>query len=424
MSLSASPTLPKPFAKATHISGYLWLVFLGCWLGGIFDGMDSSLMQVVLPVALKELTHGAPAAVISQVGSWVTGIFLIGWMVGGLVFGYLGDRVGRVKAMVFSILLYSVFTGLGGLATSWPMLAGFRFLTGLGIGGELVTIATFMAEVWPEKSRAVAIGVLLTSYQMGVFFAGAIHHYLPDWRHTFFVGAVPALLALVIRLFLKESDRWLHTRAEAEAQQTAVVQPMQLFTHPVFARDVWVGALGFGGLLVGYWASLSWIPTWLDQLPGSPDQARSSATMVQGLVAMVGCGLAGPLCDTVGRRWGLVLPALGAMAASVWLFWGHPVFNGTVYWAVAALGMAIGLMQAGLYIYLPELFPTLIRSTATGVCLNAGRLVTILAVFMMATVVGALGGYGKAALTFAMAYSLVVVAMAVARETRGLPLPE
>ncbi|MDX1921077.1 MAG: MFS transporter, partial [Candidatus Caenarcaniphilales bacterium] len=147
------------------IGKYHIVVFVCCWLGGIFDGMDSTLMSVVLPSAISELIGSTDKLQVSQIGSYVGAIFLLGWTAGGVVFGYIGDKFGRVKSMIFSILLYAMFTGLSGLAQNWPQLACCRFLTGLGIGGELVSIATFLAEVWPERSRAIAVGALITSYQ-------------------------------------------------------------------------------------------------------------------------------------------------------------------------------------------------------------------------------------------------------------------
>ncbi|MCS6266201.1 MAG: MFS transporter [Vampirovibrio sp.] len=395
--------------------------------------MDSSLMHIVLPDAVGELVgKSVGTAVTSQVASWVSTVFLLGWMLGGIIFGRLGDTLGRVKAMVFSILLYSLFTGLCGFAHSWQELAAYRFLTGVGIGGELVSIATFLSEVWPKKTKAIAIGCLLTSYQVGVFLAGGLNFLLHDWRQVFFVGALPALLVLFLRLFLKESPLWIATQ-EAHAHTELllddageIIRPPSLwqsFREKDQLRSLIVGSLAFTGLLVGYWASLAWIPMWIHSLENVPPNAKSFATMVQGSVAILGCLLGGPLCDAVGRRWSIVIAGLGCFGASAWLFLGHPTaFVPSVYWASGALGFFIGLSQSSLYIYLPELFETKIRATATGTCLNLGRFATAIAVLFMGVVVQSLGGYGNAAFAFGFSYLIGTLVMFWAKETKDASL--
>ncbi|MEB3206137.1 MAG: MFS transporter [Vampirovibrionales bacterium] len=423
----------------SELSRYHLLVFIGCWLGGIFDGMDSTLMAVVLPVAVSHLSGSEDKAIISQIGSWITALFLLGWTLGGILFGWLGDRYGRVKAMAGSILLYSVFTGLAGLAQNWPELAACRFLTGLGIGGELVTIATFLTEVWPARSRAIAIGLLITSYQAGVFLAGGLHYLLHDWRITFFIGALPALLVVLIRTTLKESDRWLSVmhqprHPQPETQKTPErglhleTEPSGVFKtllQPKYRRSLWVGCLLFGALLIGYWASLSWIPTWIQSLlPFESDGSheRSLATMSQAIAAIMGCSAAGILSDRFGRKLTLAVGMLGSLVASIWMFGGTTVFSSLIYLQSAALGFFIGLVQATLYIYLPELFPTRARASGTGFCLNAGRILTSAAVLVMAPLVTLLGGYGPAALAFSGVYGLGAITLLFARETRGQAL--
>jgi MFS family permease len=385
--------------------------------------MDSTLMTVAMPSALGELLDTTSRAATSQAGSILASCFLLGWTIGGIGFGWIGDRLGRVRAMIGSVLLYAAFTGLSGFATTWPMLAACRFLTGLGIGGELVSIATFLAEVWPARSRAIAVGALITSYQAGVFLAGLVNLSVPTWRHAFWIGTLPALLVVFLRLAFKESDRW-HEARDRQVTDGGHLSPMAILRAPAHRRDLMVGATIFGGLLVGYWASLSWIPTWIQSLPGvdAHGSARSIATMAQGLAAMVGCALAGWLADAIGRRGSLMLGYLGAFGMSAILFLTNPVFSSLVYLESAGLGFFTGIAQATSYVYLPELFPTRARATGTGFCLNAGRLVTAIAVLFVATAVGALGGYGPAALAFAGSYLVGIGGAWFGRETRRQPL--
>lgn len=420
------------------ISKYHGMVFLGCWLGGIFDGMDSTLMSVAMPVAIGELVGSHDKTVIGPIASYVTSVFLIGWMTGGILFGIVGDKLGRVRAMIFSILLYALFTGLAGLTHTWPQLAACRFLTGLGIGGEMVSISTFLAEVWPSRSRAVAVGVLITSYQAGVFIAGSVNTLFHNWRTAFWIGALPALLVIFMRLAMRESDRWMEAKERRMKSSRRASQFGELFQKQ-HVKSLLVGGLGFGGLLIGYWASLAWIPLWIqDLLHGAgTGNERGIATMYQGVAAVVGCSMAGLFADWLGRRPTIILSSLGCFVASALLFLTNTAFSPVIYWESALLGYFIGLIQAIMYIYLPELFPTLVRASGTGFCLNVGRFVTAVAVFYVGDVIKLvtakglaqsllgnplLSAYGVAAFLFAIAYVVSVGAAIFGDETRGRPL--
>lgn len=417
------------------VNRYHLLVFGACWLGGIFDGMDSTLMSVVMPLALGDLLGNADKAAMASIASYITSIFLLGWMCGGIIFGILGDRLGRVRSMIFSILLYAAFTGLAGLAQNWEQLAVCRFLTGLGIGGELVSISTFLAEVWPTRSRAIAVGVLITSYQAGVFIAGSINTLFHDWRIAFWIGTLPALLVIWMRMAMKESERWV----EANQKRLDSEQPVSHFRNLFNSsnrKGLWVGGVAFGGLLIGYWASLAWIPLWIqDLLNGAgTGNERGIATMCQGVAAMLGCALAGFFADRFGRRATILWSSLACLAASALLFLSNTSFSPAIYGESALLGFFIGLVQSVMYIYLPELFPTLIRASATGFCLNVGRFVTAIAVFFVGDLLNliiknnlalgvfhnaSLSAYGVAAFLFSLAYLASVGAAVFGSETRG-----
>lgn len=420
------------------IGKYHLMVFVGCWLGGIFDGMDSTLMSVVMPDAIKTLVGSTDKAVIGPIASYVTSVFLLGWMLGGVLFGVIGDKLGRVRSMIFSILLYAMFTGLAGLTQTWHQLAVCRFLTGLGIGGELVSISTFLAEVWPSRSRAIAVGVLITSYQAGVFIAGSINTLFHDWRTAFWIGALPALLVIFMRMAMRESDRWVEAREKRHQQGQEISHVKELFQKR-HIKALMVGGIGFGALLIGYWASLSWIPLWIQDLlqnTGTGNE-RGIATMYQGIAAMLGCSMAGFFADWIGRRPTIILSSLGCFVASAMLFLTNTAFSPAVYWEASVLGYFIGLIQAVMYIYLPELFPTLVRASGTGFCLNVGRFVTAVAVFYVGDLIKlvvshdlgkalfgnpALSAYGVAAFLFAIAYLASVVAAMFGEETRNRPL--
>ncbi|MFM8178470.1 MAG: MFS transporter [Candidatus Kapaibacterium sp.] len=405
-----------------RITRYHLLVFAGCWLGGLFDGMDSTFMSAVQPKAVAELLQGTVDVDATRIASYINSAFLFGWMGGGILFGIIGDRLGRVRSMLFSILLYAVFTGCAGFSQTWWHLALFRFLTGLGIGGELVSITTFLSEVWVERSRAFAIGVLLTSYQAGVLVAGLVTRNVDHWRTVFFIGALPAVLTIFLRLALKESEKWRSSVASSHEDLSLLSEVLS----PAHRRNALLGALAFGGLLIGYWASLSWIPQWVQSFfPSSyaGNIERGTTLFWQGLAAVCGCASAGWLCERIGRRQTIMLSYLGCFAASALLFLSNDTFSTRIYLQVAVLGYFIGLAQAVMYIYLPELFPTRIRATAVGFGLNAGRLATAVAVLFVGTIVQLLGGYGPSALFFAGSYLIAVVAAYFSSETRGKGLP-
>lgn len=406
----------------TRITKYHLLVFAACWLGGLFDGMDSTFLSAVQPKAVAELLHTSDQGMVSSYASYISSSFLFGWMFGGIFFGMIGDKLGRVRSMLFSILIYAVFTGLAGLSEEWWHLAVFRFLTGLGIGGELVSITTFLSEVWVERSRAIAIGVLITSYQAGVLLAGIIVREVEYWRHVFYIGAIPAVLTIFLRLSLKESEKW----SEVHKKDHAELSLLHEVLSPAHRRNAWIGALCFGGLLIGYWASLSWIPQWIQSMLGADYKGnveRGNALFWEGLLAMAGCASAGWISNRIGRRNTIMLSYTGCFVASALLFLSNKSFSEIVYVQTALLGYFIGLAQAIMYIYLPELFPTRIRATAVGFGLNAGRFATALSVLFVGLIVTYSGGYGNAAFIFAIPYLIAVVAALFAKETRGLGLP-
>lgn len=438
-------TKAEPGHWLAGVTRYHWMVFACCWLGGIFDGMDSTLMSVAGPKAIAELIGTSAPLAVGSVASMVGSVFLLGWMLGGVLFGMMGDKLGRVRSMIVSILLYAIFTGLAGLAHNWPELAVCRFLTGLGIGGELVSISTFLTEVWPTRSRAVAIGALITSYQAGVLIAGTISAVFQGWRETFWVGALPAILVVFLRTALKESDRWIEAKEREKRADVPVAERRSHETHLFqrsHARSLALGGLAFGGLLIGYWASLSWIPFWIQSLlaGGGQGNERGLATMCQGLAAIGGCLIAGFAVDALGRRRTIAISSVACLVSSLLLFLLKREFSPDIYGYSALLGFFIGLNQAAMYIYLPELFPTLIRASGTGFCLNLGRLATAVSVFFMGdlmkwmsqltpqiptgSILAGISPYGMAAALFSFAYLLTAAGALASRETRGEALPD
>jgi MFS family permease len=263
------------------ITRYQWLVLAVAAVGWLFDTMDGNLFNLVRKVALTELV-GADEA--TRYGGIITAIFLVGWSAGGFIFGILGDRIGRTRTMIFTILTYATFTGLGGLAQTWEQLALARFLTGLGVGGEWAAGAAIVAEVFPARSRPMALGTLQALSAVGNMIAAVVSFGLAgvSWRWVFAVGALPALVAIWVRRSIKEPDSWHQARAVAAIDVSRQLGAFgDLFRDPTLRRNTIVGTLmaiaGVGGL----WGAAFWTPDLvqgvLSDLPEAQRRYYSSA---------------------------------------------------------------------------------------------------------------------------------------------------
>ena len=214
------------FSWTREVSRYQWLVLMVAWLGWVFDSMDGTLYSLVQKPSMIELMGaGTSDADIGFYSGIVFSVTLAGWAMGGIVFGIIADYIGRTKALVATILIYSLFTGLSAAAQSWGQLAAFRFITGLGLGGEWAAGAALVAEVWPDRLRAKAGAILQSAAAFGYFFAALINLKVgvTNWRYVYLVGAAPAIFVLFIRMLVKEPDAWIKraTAAKPEKQRAS-----------------------------------------------------------------------------------------------------------------------------------------------------------------------------------------------------------
>jgi MFS family permease len=382
------------------------MLFLFCWLAGAFAGLDGTLFTLMLPDAVTAISSATGQASIGKIGSWILTSFLLGWMVGGICLGWVADHFGRVKAMSAAIGLFALSTLLASCSSSVWQLALCRFFTGVGVGGTMVSIAVLLAEWWPGATRSRAIGLLLTSYQSGVFLAGVIGMMANNWREAFVWGGVPFLLSLASLLWIKEPHEW-----------TKAVQSPQL---RVFSRrNLWMGSLLFTGLLIGYWSCLSWVPTWAQGPPKGDWQGdvRSLLVTCNGIAGVIGCVLGGVLATSHRRRPLLGFVLAGAFIASQLLFNSHDKISFHLFWQYSLLGLFAGMGQSIIYLYLPELFSTKVRSTSVGICLNAGRIGAIGSALFLGELLGRLGGYAEVLFLFSFAYLVAMGTLFWARET-------
>jgi MFS family permease len=271
---SSAPAGPRPAGTFEGVTFYHWLVVIIASCGWLFDCMDQRLFTVAKESALKELlgSDAAAQAALSHYLNYAVAAMMIGWGSGGILFGVLSDKWGRVKTMVLTLLVYSGFTGLSGFAHSWVEFTVFRFLVGLGVGGMFGAATTLVAESVPGGFRSIALGSLQALSAMGnitgtlismriqpgaegVALLGSLHAGFSGWRVLFFVGILPSLLVVPIMFFLREPEKWKAAKAAAARTQTSreLGSPLQLFRHPRWRRNTLVGlCLGVSGM-VGLW---------------------------------------------------------------------------------------------------------------------------------------------------------------------------
>ena len=427
--LNSNPVDPSTQSLWTGVTRYQWLVLFVAWLGWVFDAMDATIYAIVLHPALHELLQSPTGPPTNELIGWYGGIifsiFLVGWAIGGIVFGILADRFGRTKVLIATIVTYALFTGAAALSQDWWHLGFYRFLTALGIGGEWAAGATIVAETWPEEKRARAAGILQSAWAAGFFLAALFNLLLGDygWRALFIVGVLPAFVSILVFVWVKEPDRWTH----AHQQQPAPLS--DIFRGDLQRATIVGSALAFVAVF-GLWGSTNWAPTLIRELPDlqGADPATltkyvSYAIMTLNAGAVFGYLGFGPLADHFGRRPVFAFMCLGSLIMLPITYLLPSSYAG-VLMLLPILGFFNNGIFSGFPIYLPELYPTKLRATGAGFCFNAGRILASASPFMTGWLVTTLGTFGRAASTVALVYLIGLVVLVFAPETKGKPLPE
>lgn len=446
--------------ETAKISLSRWAALIAALLGWMFDGAEMGLFSMVGRSAIKDLMEISDPSQEKVVGFWfgvIIAIFLIGAATGGVVFGWLGDRIGRVRAMTLSVLTYALFTGACGFVTSAWQIGVLRFIASLGMGGEWSLGVALVMEVWPNRSRALMAGLIGASANLGYILVGvlglglnstlsSIKSFLitiqvPEgmvesltsnqgWRILMILGALPALLTFLIRIFVPESEKWEQEKEKGTTTNWATKDLIGVLIGslgPILMIAVWamesvpwwgkllaslagltVAILGYlypvarylkrlelssgqsdggktlrrmllgaalsGVALLGTWGSVQWAAAWANQLTDGTQNSKEWTQIASGFGAVVGTILAALMGDVLGRRMSYVVLCFSSLF-SAWYFYGRTeTYDMNFLGAVFVLGACTASFYGWLPLYLPELFPARVRATGQGFSFNFGRI--------------------------------------------------
>ncbi len=409
-----------------------YLTLLAAFLGWMFDGMEMGIFPLVAAPALEGMaaTKGILSGpeLIGFKQYWmgtVTAVFLLGAAAGGLVFGWMGDRIGRVKAMTGSILCYSIFTGLCYFATEPWHLAVLRFIAALGMGGEWALGVALVMEIWPANKRPLMAGLIGAAANLGYTLIALLGIFFPiqqdSWRWVMLVGATPALLTFVIRLFVPESEKWKESTAKHGKAQPV----REIFGRALIKRTLLAVCFASVALVVT-WGIVQWIPLWANDMTNSAHPKIKAWTQLwQSVGAAIGCVVAALLGGAIGRRPTYFLLCLSSFIVCQWLFRGFTSAGNMFFFVVFLVGFCTASFYGWLPLYLPELFPTRVRATGQGLAFNSGRILAALGAWQMPALMNFFErSYPRAGETIVLIYLVGMVLIWFAPETKGRPLPE
>jgi len=446
---------------ARQLSPYQWFVFLIASAAWFFDCLDQRLFSLARVDALADLTQYTTGADVQALGKQVTAVFLIGWGIGGLVFGALGDRYGRAKMLTVTVLIYSICTGFSYFSVTYWDFAIARFLTGVGVGGVFGLAVALIAESLPDSARSGALGWLQILSTVGNLSAGVVLTVISAlamrgvieaqdiWRWMFLVGAVPALLVVLTMKYLREPEPWLRAKAEGRLPKGSILTPYRdLVREPRWRKNLIVGALISSAGVIGLWAIVEYaidiqskvfrihfeaqnMPA--DQIQPAINQAKSYAYTLQMIGAAVGMWFMTKACILLGRKPAFAIWYAGSLAATLYVF-RYLNTPTDAYWMMPLMWFFSLGVFAGFAIYLPELFPSRVRSTGTSFCYNLGRFAAAGGSFFSAALATRIFGdyYGfesplrerYAAMAMCVVFVLALATLPFAPETKDKPLPE
>lgn len=457
-----------------QLTPYHWFVFFVASAAWCFDCLDQQLFILARKNAIQtllgidgglEFSKVDPAKV-NQWGGYATSIFIMGWATGGLIFGSVGDRIGRAKTLALTVLLYSICTGLSAFSRSIFDFCIYRFITGLGVGGVFGLAVALVADALPETARPKALGLLQALSATGNVTAGlcamAVAKMDPtlSWKYMFWIGAIPAFLCIFIMLRLKEPEKWVHARAASrETGGKTMGSYIEMFRDRRWRAPALFGMVLCIAGVVGLWgvgffspelvgpaieASLKGQGLTGPELGAEKGRWISYNLIIQNIGAFAGMVVFSKVCHVIGRKKAFAAGFILAFVATVYFFKN---FSGKGdIWMSAVMGFCQLSLFAGFAIYLPELFPTRLRSTGTSFCYNVGRFIAASGPFTLGALQKFLGekavqalpagadaaqetaakleAFRDAACYLSGIFFLGLIALIFLPETKGRPLPE
>ena len=383
-------------------------------LGWMLDSFDVMLYALVLLAVRNDL--GMDASTAGSLQSYT----LLASAAGGLIFGVLADKWGRTRALMLSVLVYSIFTAACGFAETVAQLAVFRIFLGIGMGGEWASGAALVSETWKERDRGKALGFMQSSWAIGYALAAIVNWLVQDvaglgWRAVFFVGVLPAFYAFWVRRSVEEPAMWKAEKAKPSRVSLAHAMggPMLRITLAVTLMNACT--------MFAWWGLNSWIPSYLRAAPSTGGIGLSNAAMNWFIVVMqvgmwFGYVTFGYVSDSVGRRKTYV--GYLVLAAALVLAYAYT----TTPWMLLALGPIVAFFGTGYFsgfgAVTAELYPTAVRATAQGITYNIGRVASAAAPWMVGGLVQT-KGYPAALSITAAAYLLAAFFWFVIPETKG-----
>jgi MFS family permease len=408
--------------------------FWGAWAGWTLDGMDSFIYALVLAPALTELLpksgYAATPANVGLAGSILFALFLVGWGL-SFIWGPLADRFGRTKVLAATIFTFAIFTGLAATSHTVWELGIYRFLAGVGIGGEWALAGTYVAEAWPEDRRKMGAGYLQTGYYAGFFIAAALNYTIGatfGWRAMFLVGIVPVVVSIVVLLRVKETEKWQKVEATVVKQASSL---RSIFSAQYRQRTI-VATVLLTVAIIGLWAGAVYEPSAVIQLATKAGMTKAdasrTASVATGLLSIgtiIGCLALPPMAERIGRKLTLAVYFVG-MAVSIALAFGWAFYleNGLV--PFIALLVVLGFFGGNFALFslwLPEQFETRVRATAFAFCTSIGRFFGAIVNFGIGAMVLHMKTLGVPIALTAIAFVIGLAVIPFAPETKGQDLP-
>ncbi len=429
-----------------------WEIFIIASMAWLIDCFDQQIFNLARDAAMEDLLGKQLA---TEYAPYTTSVFLVGWAIGGLILGSLGDRFGRVRMLLIAILMYALCTGLSAFSTGFLDFCFYRFITGIGVGGVFGLAVALVSDSTPDVARPQALGTLQSLSTLGNISAGvtgmavgiyALHHVLPlnlqVWQTLFIIGAFPALLLVPFLWHMQEPANWIAAKKAGEQKGIKFGSYSNLLRHPTWKKHAWLGLLLCSAGIIGLWGIGNFHPKIIRSIVDahlataglSPDAIASEKAywssmglMLQNIGGFFGMLALAKVAQIYGRRFAFALALTLSFLATLMVFKYLREID-QIYWMLPLMGFGQYSVFSVYAIYLPELFPSSLRSTGVSFCYNLGRLLAATAPFTLGQITRSLGGDIEAFRTSGMVVSFIlllgILVLPFLPETKGKLLPE